>query len=149
MGYETDATGVGDVHSWIRLRYRHRDGWGGEWIDCDYTVNLTTTPCHLGGQRYWFLCPLQRCGRRVGVLYSAGKHVGCRRCYNLCYSSQQQNWDNIYSRMGRYLDLQEKEQKMRIKFWRGMPTKRYARLMRKQEARAVYAPLLMHHLAKL
>jgi hypothetical protein len=58
--------------------------------DMDYRVNLTTTPLSWGGVRYWFLCPLQGCIRRVGCLYlpPGGKYFGCRHCYDLSYESQ-------------------------------------------------------------
>jgi hypothetical protein len=60
--------------------------------DLNYRVELVTTLCHLGGVRFWFICPLVRddkpCGRRVGVLYKAGKYFGCRHCYGLQYHSQ-------------------------------------------------------------
>ncbi len=54
---------------------------------------LQTTVCNFGGHRWWFLCPFPtaegECQRRVGVLYLSGKHVGCRQCFNLTYSSCQ------------------------------------------------------------
>ncbi|MBI4128118.1 MAG: hypothetical protein HY459_03535 [Parcubacteria group bacterium] len=122
----------------IRLIYTHTSSWD-EKTDLDYQFELASTPCHFGGKRYWFVCPLVRngayCRRRVGVLYIAGKYAGCRRCYDLAYQSQQE------SRGGRYgslLDavfgadkLEEKEMAMRTRFWKGQPTKRYARLLRK------------------
>jgi hypothetical protein len=42
-------------------------------------VCLESTPCHLGGERWWFLCP--RCGRRAGKLFLPPGHsnVGVRR----------------------------------------------------------------------
>jgi hypothetical protein len=60
--------------------------------DFDYPVNLTTTFLPWGGVRYWFICPLQGCGRRVGCLYlpPGGKYFGCRHCYDLSYESQQE-----------------------------------------------------------
>ena len=30
-----------------------------EEIKCDYKIQLTTTPCNLGGVRYWFICPMR------------------------------------------------------------------------------------------
>lgn len=39
-------------------------------------IRTTTTPCHLGGLRYWFLCP--SCDRRCAILYP---HQ-CRKCVN-------------------------------------------------------------------
>jgi hypothetical protein len=71
--------------------------------DFKYRVNLTTTPLPWGGVRYWFVCPLQGCGRRVGCLYlpPGSKYFGCRHCYDLSYESQQDgNWSRgFYDRM--------------------------------------------------
>ncbi len=55
------------------------------------TVPLTTTRPRLGGVRWWFLCPGEGCGRRVGVLFQppGSVHFRCRACHNLTYSSQQ------------------------------------------------------------
>lgn len=59
-------------------------------------VQIVWTPCHFGGRRWWFLCPLvhqgMTCGRRVSILYlGRGKHFGCRHCYNLTYRSCQEH----------------------------------------------------------
>ncbi len=60
-----------------------------------YLVSLTTTPCHFGGKRYWFVCPLtingRDCGKRVGVLYKGNDYFGCRHCFNLTYQSRRDN----------------------------------------------------------
>lgn len=85
----------GVVTAWINLKagfdrivlsYRYRRG-GGEWEDMCLTVPLATTPCRFGGLRYWFLCPGEGCGRRVGVLYGA-RHFLCRHCTGAAYTSQ-------------------------------------------------------------
>jgi hypothetical protein len=55
----------------------------------EQTVSFDLTPCNYGGHRTWFLCP--RCWKRVAVLYGAGKYFLCRHCYDLTYSSQQEN----------------------------------------------------------
>jgi len=65
-------------------------------IDVDYHVRLTTSSLPWGGSRYWFICPLDGCGRRVGCLYlpSGGRYFGCRHCYDLTYESRQEgNWN--------------------------------------------------------
>jgi hypothetical protein len=54
----------------------------------DYPVPITWTPCHLGGNRPWFLCPC--CDRRVAKLYSSTLFA-CRHCLRLNYRSQQAN----------------------------------------------------------
>lgn len=60
----------------------------------EQTISLTTTTCHLGGTRTWFVCPgagEDACGRRVGVLFLVRGHgFACRACHNLTYESQRQ-----------------------------------------------------------
>lgn len=70
-------------------------------IDLDYTVRLVTTRCHLGGVRWWFVCPLVHdgvaCGRRVRKLYLGGRYFGCRHCHNLTYRSTQESDGRVYA----------------------------------------------------
>lgn len=81
----------------LHLSYAITDLDTREKTPLDYPVEITTTPCHLGGQRYWFRCPLVRdgssCRRRVGKLYQppGGRYFGCRTCYNLTYRSAQEH----------------------------------------------------------
>ena len=67
----------------------------------DYPVRLVTTDCHLGGLRWWFICPLTkngvRCGRRVRKLYLSSKYFGCRHCHNLAYRSSQESDSRVYA----------------------------------------------------
>jgi hypothetical protein len=67
----------------------------------DYTVRLVTTACHLGGVRWWFVCPLVKggvaCGRRVRKLYLRGKYFGCRHCHGLTYRSTQESDKRVYA----------------------------------------------------
>jgi hypothetical protein len=69
--------------------------------DLDYAVRLVATPCHLGGVRLWFLCPLSKgglpCCRRVRKLYLSSKYFGCRHCHNLTYTSRQQSDSRVYA----------------------------------------------------
>lgn len=50
-----------------------------------YDVAVTTTLCHLGGQRHWWLCPC--CNRRCAILYGGAVFV-CRKCARLHYPIQ-------------------------------------------------------------
>ena len=119
----------------MQLSYIHTD-WLGEKTELDYQVQITTTPCHFGNKRYWFICPLikngQRCGRRIGTLYG-GKYFGCRQCHELSYRSQRENYNGIWNVLGisLYNDFEAQEKAIRVKYWKGEPTKRYARLLRK------------------
>lgn len=67
-GEVTGSINVRSESGCVILDYRQRDR-GGEWQDESYPVHLETTPCHMGGERHWFLCPARGCGRRVAVLY--------------------------------------------------------------------------------
>jgi len=117
---------------YVRLRYtitRRRDG---STQDYDYNVSLATTPCHLGGRRYWFLCP--QCGRRAGKLYRRpmGEMYFCRICNDLTYESRNE------SRLGRFgapgyvlvTDRKIGELYDHIKrwTWRGKPTRKVRKL---------------------
>ena len=92
-----------------RLHYTRRSA--GEAMD--YHVNLTTTPLPWGGLRWWFICPLtangRYCGRRVGKLYlpPGGRYFGCRRCYDLTYTSCQEShkFDSVLGEIGRPMGL--------------------------------------------
>lgn len=60
-------------------------------------VNLTSTACHFGGKRYWFLCPA--CSKRIGVLYRPyyAKDYFCRHCHRLTYELRQRHRNKFYS----------------------------------------------------
>lgn len=82
----------------VRLNYRHKPN-GGEWQDMDYAVRLTHTPCNLGGDRAWWLCPAAGCWRRVAVLYLGSSGIfACRHCYRLGYRSQRETPDDRAAR---------------------------------------------------
>lgn len=81
---------------YVVLDYQHRSGQA-DWKRANYRVYLSTTDCHFGGKRYWFLCPAQGCGRRVAKLYVGGIFA-CRHCYALAYESQR---EKAYDRLAR------------------------------------------------
>jgi hypothetical protein len=66
-------------------------------------IKLTKTPCHYGGFRWWFECPVVKdgvyCGNRSSKLYlPVGQlYFGCRSCYDLTYESCQTShkYDNL------------------------------------------------------
>ena len=61
-------------------------------------VQVTWTPCHYGGHRPWFYCPL--CGARVAVLY-VSRSLRCRTCAGLVYESQRESDMTRYMRKAR------------------------------------------------
>jgi hypothetical protein len=88
---------VGEHDGTLRLIYSMKS------LDAelDYPVRLMTTPCHLGGVRWWFVCPLAKdgvaCGRRVRKLYLSGRYFGCRHCHDLTYRSRQESDARVYA----------------------------------------------------
>jgi len=48
-------------------------------------VEISQTPCFLGGARPYFLCP--ECDRRVAILYNH-RYWACRNCHGLAYASE-------------------------------------------------------------
>ena len=68
----------------VTLVYRYKDSKG-EWRDVNQRVAITTTACHYGGSRPWFVCP--RCCERVAILYLWNVPL-CRTCAKLVYPSQ-------------------------------------------------------------
>jgi hypothetical protein len=71
-------------------RSRHRNG--GDWEPMSYAVRLAWTGCALGGQRVWWVCPANGCGRRVALLHGS-RFFACRRCHRLAYRSQRETDD--------------------------------------------------------
>lgn len=54
--------------------------------DASQTISTTTTPCHYGGSRPWFSCPV--CHHRAAVLYLRSGRFACRSCQRVSYASQ-------------------------------------------------------------
>lgn len=131
---------------WVTLTFRHALGgnmgiieyrfpYGDDGIELKYTVStgfrsdtkenlcyrveLETTPCNYGGQRYWFTCPLTKngvyCGRRVAKLYlpPGAKYFGCRHCHDLSYKSRQETKGSFYWTVIKPLELMEKAKNVR------------------------------------
>lgn len=76
------------------LHYRSRRGQEA-WENVTELVTLDWTVCRYGGWRPWFRCPVSvngaSCGRRVAIVYGAGKYFGCRHCYRLAYPSTRED----------------------------------------------------------
>ncbi len=67
----------------ITLRYKYQR-YDQAWEDVKQEIFLEWTSCNYGGRRPWFTC---RCGRRVALLYCAGRYFLCRKCYGLIHAS--------------------------------------------------------------
>lgn len=71
----------------ITLKYKSRTN-GGDWKELNYKVELETTKCNFGGERYWFKCP--ECSKRACVLYG-GTIFKCRSCHDLVHKSRNES----------------------------------------------------------
>jgi len=123
---------------YVKVNYTITDRTTGKKTDYDYKINLATTPCHFGGVRYWFICPLSvngvYCGRRTGSLYlaSSGNYFGCRHCYNLSYESRN---EPRFARPGGLFyplkiekQLENLSKKIKRRIYRGKLTRKLKRL---------------------
>ena len=122
--------------SFIELNYKVMRHGEEEWRPIKQKISLETTPCHFGGNRWYFRCALFRngeyCGRRVAVLYQAGDYFGCRHCANLTYDSCLQGkkmrgfpWNVLMSEW----KADDLYSKVKTKYYMGKPTRKYKRCL--------------------
>lgn len=128
---QKDRWGTPENKPYIELTYTNtnRDGIK-EYVN--YKIELATTTCNYGGNRYWFICPLTKngnyCGRRVGTIFSIGKWFGCRHCGNIAYDSQMQS--EKYKGFVSLPDIERAEEKVKRRYYKGKPTKRYRKVLK-------------------
>ena len=78
-----------------------------------YEIAVEVRPCHFGGWRLYFRCPLERrgeaCRQRGEKLYlpAGSRHFGCRSCHGLTYRSAQEahHFDGLFKRLGRQMGM--------------------------------------------
>lgn len=78
-GSTKNSIAIKAAHSAVTLNYTTQG------IQQSYGIHVTQTPCHLGGQRHWWLCP--RCDKRCAILYGGAVFI-CRKCAGLHYPIQ-------------------------------------------------------------
>jgi hypothetical protein len=94
IGYE--AFLVLPEAAWARLHYTANG------TARDYRVRLEATPCHYGGLRWWWVCPVS--GRRTAKLYlpPGATIFAARKAYRLAYRSQREaTIDRTHARQAR------------------------------------------------
>ena len=101
LGYDADD----DLVLW--LKYHFGDDTG----PVKLPIRLQTTRPHLGGIRWWMICPLIKagtpCNRRVSKLQLRYQYFGCRHCHELTYQSSQEahKSERIRKMMCRVLEM--------------------------------------------
>jgi hypothetical protein len=110
---------------YVKLTYFVYDREGNT-TTCASEADLITTPCNLGGVRYWFACP--ECGQHVGGLYlvPGGIRFRCRQCSNLTYRSRNRGTIGSFGDISRHIDKLRGEIKRWT--WRGRPTRKVRKL---------------------
>ena len=96
----------------MRLQYTTTNSSpNGDPRPCDYWISITSTPCHYGGIRLWFICPGWKrgvsCGRRCVKLYLSprGQVFACRICHELTYESTQKSGSVFYELIERPMKI--------------------------------------------
>lgn len=125
-------------NNYLRIHYTQTDRDTSEKKDFDYKIPLTTTPCRYGGVRYWFTCPWYKngtyCGKRVATLYKNGDYFACRHCYDLTYDSRNlSGFTKAFGSIVSFPELERLEGEVKRQYYRGEPTKRYLRFLKKEE----------------
>lgn len=117
-------------YSRIEIFEQKKNGTQGDLL-C--TIELVTTPCPFGGRRFWFICP--KCKKRVSVLYKHYKNIWCRTCNNLTYISQLRTHIGQSGMLNDLFlkDWEEEAAKIRVKYCKGKPTRRYQRLLNREK----------------
>lgn len=144
-GHQNSIGIIVDINElYAKVNYTNTSRYTGEKKDYDYKIQLTTSRCNFGGVRYWFICPLQDCGRRTGTLFlcSGGNYFGCRHCYDLAYESQRELHHGRFAAMGAILksDRQIEELSTKMKRWSyaGRPTKKARKIEILQQRMLAY-----------
>ena len=75
-----------EVTNPAELTLKYWIGSGDERRDASQRIYLAVSPCHFGGVRRWFTCPV--CGRRAGLLYLRSGRFACRPCQRVSYLCQ-------------------------------------------------------------
>ncbi len=154
-GYDDSKSSIGFTVStnklFIQFDYTQTDYPSGQKTYLDYKFDLVTTPCNYGGVRYWFICGLykngQYCGRRVAKIYKppGTKWFGCRYCWDLSYEERQKNRGSKYRALFGALEVIFKAEKLgekiKRRYWRGKPTRKYRRLLKYGNVMNVHMPL--------
>uniref|UniRef100_A0A7C4M2Z3 Uncharacterized protein n=1 Tax=candidate division CPR3 bacterium TaxID=2268181 RepID=A0A7C4M2Z3_UNCC3 len=98
---------VMEASRFARLKYTQTDLCGNK-NDFDYKIDIIATECNFGGERYWFICPLDGCGRKTRILYKNGDYFGCRYCQKLTYKSRNKNRRGKIFSLTHFIDLTQK-----------------------------------------
>lgn len=122
-----------NYHGKVRVYFTQTSSSTGEKKEHDYIIQLESTPCHLWGRRWWFICPCR--WNRCANLYMQNNGIfASRKTLNLSYESRNK------SKYWRYLDfvfwpsdteLSELRKKIHYPYRNGRPTRKMRSYLKK------------------
>lgn len=111
-----------------------------------YNIPIEKQPCHFGGYRYYFRCPISHCNKRMRKLYHHDCVFACRRCFKLGYWSQTLTPSIRFGQMERKVEKKleslggsryTKPKHMRWKSFKALQSKAESYYWKSEEAMAV------------
>ncbi len=114
-------------------------------------VELSSTPCHFGGKRWWMKCD---CGRRVQKLYIPPREVyySCRKCHDLTYKLQKEHTSNLmaWQKACDYeVKLCEIGKGIKRTCYAGKPTRKFRQYLKYKEKYDAIYPIAISQLKNL
>jgi len=127
-----------DERKSMEATYDVKDSINGGFMSTSLVFSIVSTDCNFGGKRYWFKCSIsingQYCGRRIRILYRCGDFFGCRHCFNLTYSSRNENRRGSLRIPLKAFDLFDKieilRKSMKLMFYNGRFTRKARKLIK-------------------
>lgn len=117
--------------SFVRVSYWYKKNEWEKKREYVHQIQLASTPCHFGRERYWFLCP--KCHQRRAILYIIAEKIQCRVCFDLSYESKLHNWHSAQAQMQRYVwrafEAEQQLNNLRVKMWKGKLTKKCNKIL--------------------
>jgi hypothetical protein len=78
------------LYAWVQLRFSAKTYPNGRQHDVEQLVYLCRSQPHLGGDRWWFVCPRENWRVRMLYLPRGARQFASRRAYRLGYASQRE-----------------------------------------------------------
>lgn len=121
----------------IQITYDVQDLFCESVVTCRQRIPIVDTCCHLGGKRFWFLCPGKNedkiCQKRVGRLYLKEDAFACRHCHELTYSSKnKRELKGLFRELELAMDLESAAHNVKKSHYRGKLTKPYSKYLKIQ-----------------
>lgn len=130
VGLTIDTLNRGNMY--IELHYTSRDQQTREIYDINRRYEIVMTPCHYGGERFWFVCKGLGvyCGRRASKLYASGRthYFVCRHCNGLTYRSRPDGFAYGMPNVDEY------GRSIKRWYYRGRPTKKHMQYKKREDS---------------